>query len=106
MRDVVQDLQSWFLKHCDGNWEHQYGVKIETLDNPGWAVEVELTGTPLSEIPYRKMIEERSENDWISCFVEQDIFKGYGGPQNLLEILNVFLEWVERSEQTDIEGAN
>ncbi len=102
MRDVIQDLQAWFVKHCDGNWEHQYGVKIETLDNPGWTVEIELTGTSLSKTPYRKMNEERSENDWISCFVEQDTFKGYGGPKNLLEILIVFFEWVERSEQTDI----
>ncbi len=31
-------IQKWYAKHCNGDWEHFYGVKIETVDNPGWSV--------------------------------------------------------------------
>ena len=45
MKDVFEWLQNWFKSQCDGDWEHEYGVKIETVDNPGWYVVINLTGT-------------------------------------------------------------
>ena len=27
-------LQSWYQSQCDGDWEHEFGIRIETLDNP------------------------------------------------------------------------
>jgi hypothetical protein len=38
-------LQSWYQSQCDGDWEHEFGIRIETLDNPGWHIEIDLTGT-------------------------------------------------------------
>ena len=29
-------LQGWYMAHCDDDWEHSFGVTIETIDNPGW----------------------------------------------------------------------
>jgi hypothetical protein len=40
-------LQRWYAEQCDGKWEHSYGVRIETLDNPGWQITVDLNGTGL-----------------------------------------------------------
>ena len=31
--DLLIWLQNWNQNHCDGDWEHLYGVKIDTLDN-------------------------------------------------------------------------
>jgi hypothetical protein len=28
-------LQQWYADHADGEWEHQNGITIATLDNPG-----------------------------------------------------------------------
>ena len=42
-------LQSWFLEQCDGEWEHSYGVRVDTLDNPGWSLEIDLAGTALQD---------------------------------------------------------
>ena len=33
-------LQQWYADHLDGEREHQNGVRIETLDNPGWSLSV------------------------------------------------------------------
>jgi hypothetical protein len=51
-------LAEWYIKNCNGDWEHQYGVKIETLDNPGWHVEIDLIGTRYGSILYCQIIDE------------------------------------------------
>jgi Immunity protein 53 len=38
-------LERWYSAQCDGDWEHQYGVHIGTLDNPGWTLRIDLCGT-------------------------------------------------------------
>lgn len=45
--DVFTWLQDWYIQNCDGDWEHCYGIKIETLDNPGWCIDIDLIGTNL-----------------------------------------------------------
>lgn len=51
------------LQNCDNDWEHSYGLRIATLDNPGWSVEISLNDTVLEEMEYTKTIIERSNND-------------------------------------------
>jgi len=29
-------LETWFASMCNGDWEHTYGITLETVDNPGW----------------------------------------------------------------------
>ncbi len=36
---ALSRLQRWYSAQCDGDWEHGLGVRIETLDNPGWMVQ-------------------------------------------------------------------
>ncbi len=49
-RDALYLLQRWYLGQCDGEWEHGYGVSIDTIDNPGWRLRVELADTALQEM--------------------------------------------------------
>lgn len=46
--DVLERLERWYAAQCNGDWEHTYGITIETLDNPGWTFKVELRDTYLS----------------------------------------------------------
>ncbi len=85
-------LQHWYQLHCNGEWEHQHGVLIETLDNPGWRVAIDLKGTSL----YTKRLDmERStsEESWISIHVSEGKFEGHGGVGELSEIIETFLSW-------------
>jgi hypothetical protein len=43
--DALKQLQNWFSSQCDGDWEHNFGFTIETIDNPGWSLEVDLNNT-------------------------------------------------------------
>ena len=58
-RNSIERLQAWYAGECDGDWEHSYGVKIGPLDNPGWLVQIDLTGTSLSNVPF-KAVERRA----------------------------------------------
>ncbi|MDY6833477.1 MAG: immunity 53 family protein [Chloroflexota bacterium] len=95
--DALKSIESWYLSQCDGDWEHQFGIKIETLDNPGWHIEISLAKTALESRILTKLDIERSEQDWICCKVKDNMFIGHGGPENLKGILEVFLAWASDS---------
>jgi len=35
--DLLEQVEDWYSSQCNGDWEHQYGISIDTLDNPGWS---------------------------------------------------------------------
>ena len=92
--DAIARLQHWYVSQCNGFWEHQFGVKICTIDNPGWSLEVDLNETDCRELSMAQIRIERSESDWIDCRKEGSRFVGMGGPANLDEIIEQFLVFV------------
>lgn len=92
---LMARLQHWYRSRCNGEWEHDFGINLETLDNPGWSLTVDLEGTPLEHARFAKISEARSERDWIECRVQAGQFQGFGGPNNLEELLTRFLDWAE-----------
>ncbi len=92
---TINWIQHWYAVHCDGDWEHQYGISIETLDNPGWAVVIELNGTDLSSRSMDPLHVDEAPDDWMQCTVSDLKFKGYGDPSKLSSILTAFRRWVE-----------
>lgn len=93
--DILYWLQNWYHSNCDGDWEHLYGDKIENIDNPGWAVDINLEWTKLSNKSFSRVQYDNGEEDWLLCFVENNIFKGAGDSHKLIKILDIFKKWVE-----------
>ena len=89
--NTLQELQQWYRSHCDSDWAHGYGIKIDTLDNPGWTVSVDLADTELVGRPFTEVRRLEHEADWIQCQVRDGKFEGHGGPFMLEEILRIFL---------------
>jgi hypothetical protein len=96
MNDLIHWIQDWYANQCDGDWEHMYGIRIETLDNPGWGVHIDLAYTDLEERPFTQVEVKTSEDDWYVCRVRENVFEGAAGPHNLAKILQVFIDWVEQ----------
>ena len=94
---VLTRLQGWYRAQCDGDWEHGYGVRLQTLDNPGWSLEIDLRGTALAEREFEDAELHRSEQDWWVCWLEQERFRAACGPRNLEEALQRFLDWALQS---------
>ena len=97
--DTLQEIQKWYLSQCNDDWEHQNGVSIDTLDNPGWRLEINLNETDLENVIFNEVSKgitkdsETSGDNWYNCKVENNKFIGHGGPHKLEEILNIFLKW-------------
>lgn len=96
--EILERLQEWYSFQCDGDWEHYCGISIDNLDNPGWMVTIDLQETEVENKSFQEVKVERSENDWIICRVEDNKFKGDGGPRNLAEVLETFLNWAASKE--------
>jgi RHS repeat-associated protein len=92
---LLARLQEWYLAKCDGDWEHSFGIKIDTLDNPGWMVTIDLAETRWSDLALPRKIIERNESDWVQTEVVKSQFIGCGGVRNLEEILSRFFWIVE-----------
>lgn len=91
---TISELQKWYSSQCDEDWEHSYGIKIDTLDNPGWKLEIDIEGTSLEGAPFSETeINYDSDNDWVICRVEDNKFKGACGPMLLEKMISIFLEW-------------
>lgn len=91
--DVLAWLQNWYESHTNGDWEHQYGIRIDTLDNPGWSLRIDLTETGLDRRDFEPIKIERTERDWLFCRIEGDVFTANCGPQNLAGAIAVFRDW-------------
>lgn len=93
--DNLSWLQQWYQSQANGDWEHQQGISIGTIDNPGWRVAIELRGTPLAKKSFARLEIEKSDTDWMHCWIDGDVFNIACGPQNLTSALSIFRDWVE-----------
>ena len=85
----------WYSSNCDGDWEHDYGVTISTIDNPGWSLLIALEGTDMDGLQFETV--ERSSADTLKgsrCWVKDNKFQGAGGPYELAAMIQVFRTWV------------
>ena len=105
--DDLTWVMHWYLAQCDEDWEHEFGVTIDTLDNPGWSLLVDLDGTALEGLHFKPIYEGVSEAEqpvqglvgdvpWLVCRVEGSKFKGWGGPRELGRLISAFRTWAEK----------
>jgi len=94
-RSSLSKLEQWYASQCNGDWEHSYGVRIDTLDNPGWTVAIDLGDTRKEFSVLERQKLERSQNDWIQYWVEKRQFRVACGPRNLSEAAEIFVRWFD-----------
>ena len=95
--NLIREIEQWYSSQCDGDWEHGDGIKLHTLDNPGWRLKIYLVNTNLESRSFQRLEVERSEHDWFHCWVKEGFFEAACGPQNLEEIMRIFVEWSRKS---------
>ncbi len=85
-------LVQWYAAHCDGEWEHTYGIKLNTLDNPGWSLTVGLADTELERIPF-DLVEHQQDQSWWRCWRDDAAFHAACSVSNVGTVLNIFIVW-------------
>ena len=80
---LISEIENCFKQRCDGDWEHQGGISIETLDNPGWCVKVEYSDLEHSvDVTVEEKSIRRSDIDFIT-------FTYDGSPETLTIVCGV-----------------
>ncbi len=87
-------LEDWYASQCNGKWEHSYGIRLRTLDNPGWHLSICLNETGFENKKFQEISNDRTEHDWVHCRVQNSKFDAHCGPKNLEEMIEIFLTWV------------
>lgn len=103
MNDDLRWLTDWYLSQCDDDWEHGFGVSIDTLDNPGWTLKIDLTDTELEDCPFdtvqhgepaEDLEEWRRTGSWWIVRVQDKMFDAVCGPLDLPAVIGIFRAWV------------
>lgn len=92
--EIINWMQRWYYDQCDEDWEHSERFIIKTTEN-GWHFSFFLEDTPCQNKLFDPIEVKKSEHDWYKCFLSQHRFEGIGGAFNLIDIINVFRNWVE-----------
>jgi Immunity protein 53 len=104
--DDLTWLTRWYANQCNGGWEHQNGVKIDTLDNPGWILTISLEDTDLENRPFepqRSGAESEAYDptkvaSWWTCRVDKEKkqFVGACGAHDLGAVVSIFRDWADQ----------
>jgi hypothetical protein len=100
MQNAVHLLQQWYADQCDGDWEHSYGIKLDTLDNPGWILKIDLQDTEWEKLSLPLVRTYTSDQDWKQFEVCNACFTACGDPSKLSLLIEDFLRtvWPHRLE--------
>jgi hypothetical protein len=93
-------LLSWFIEHCDGSWEHEKGVIIESLDNPGWRLQVQIRGTELDGFQSERQIIATGSS-WLHWWSTGELFHAACGPSDLPLALRAFEDFARTNGQSE-----
>ena len=108
MSSIIQWLQDWTKSQIDGDWEHELGISISMLDNPGWILSADISnyGDFLKET---KPLGRDNDVDWID-FEIRVIAKTYvyieifGDISQLNKILYSFKAIIGELEELERQG--
>lgn len=102
--NTLARLQAWYSQQCNGEWEHSSGISIQSCDNPGWWVKINLVDTPLQTSVFNEIAQGVDArrfslgSSWLSCHTENGIWHGAGDATRLEQILEIFLAWAEEND--------
>ena len=93
MKDTLERIQNWYKLNCNGDWEHNYGYSIATLDNPGWTIRIDLAETCLDKLDFKKEFQNPEyEHDWYIMRTDKKVLDISYGPENLKQVFEIFLD--------------
>lgn len=93
--EIFDWLAKWFESECDGDWEHENQIKIQTLDNPGWDIEIDLRNTSLENLSIINDTVQLSLNDWYYYEINNQKFKAGGDLNKLIFLISKFKEVID-----------
>lgn len=98
MTEEIQWLSEWFSSQCDGDWEHEFGVRLETLDNPGWRLCVDIVGTGVEGRVLPRSKADLGSGRWLWTSADGESYEASCDVRSLRELLAAFRRFVASPE--------
>lgn len=95
--NAIKWLEDWFKSNCDGDWEHENLINIQSTSNPGWSIEIDLNYTLLESLDIDCPLIEKSEEDWYFYTLKNGVFSAAGDTTKLLFLIEIFKKIVEEN---------
>lgn len=95
-RDAIAAISEWYSRQCNGDWEHEYGIKITTLDNPGWLIEVDIRETEMEGGQNFRSVASESHDSWLQYWSDGKAICVACAPKALNSALACLVELLER----------
>ena len=95
----LERLNKGYISKCDGRWENDHGVCLQSTDNPGWWLTVDLRDTGLESKTFTELSKgvgddgHPTSKTWLHCSIKGGKFSGAGDPTRLAEIISIFLDF-------------
>ena len=108
MRSIVDWLQDWTKTQIDGDWEHELGISIGMLDNPGSILRADISNYG-DFLKASEPLGRDNDEDWID-FEIRIIAKTYvyieifGDINKLNQILHSFKAIIEELKEIEKKG--
>ena len=89
-------LIEWYVAQCDGRREHDYGVRLGTLDNPGWLLTVDLIHSDLQGQDMPELNEGCNPEGhpvsprWLHASVRANVFRAACDPTQVARLFQIF----------------
>ncbi|MCQ9640883.1 immunity 53 family protein [Chryseobacterium sp. WG14] len=99
---TLLNLQKWLEAQSDGDWEHEYSVKISTTDNPGWSISIPIVRTSLEDYIYEhdSFIDDM---DWYKISSNGKYFTSYCSLNRIEYVIEFFLnDFFKMSNRKDV----
>lgn len=90
-----QYVEDWYAARCDGDWEHEFGVRLVTLDNPGWNLSVDLADTDWEGHTLPRTMRDLGDGRWITTASDGLVFDASCDPSSLGLSVLAFKAFVE-----------
>lgn len=76
---------------------------IILVENPGWAVEIDLKNTIITDVNFPPIVyginaddSIADYNNWYFCYIKDNVFHGGCAPDKLIKILGIFFDLLEK----------
>ena len=94
--ESISKINAWYASNCDGDWEHQYGISIQTLDNPGWLVEIDLFNTVKENKKFdAQKFNEVGNTEWFDIKVVDKKLVGACSVSQFSTLLHICAKWLQ-----------
>ncbi|MEU7717035.1 Imm53 family immunity protein [Streptomyces tibetensis] len=102
----IRYIQSWYASNCDGEWEHEFGIRMATTDNPGWHIRIDVSETDLEGVVVPRERHDLSDGGWMIAWSDGKVFQAACGPMSLRDVDALFEEVAEGAAVGEAEESS